>query len=83
MPRSTLDEYFGSNGILSAVPGATIAAACRLLPPPEPAAPDARVSAEIDGPEWVGRVRITFQRHTWRHGKAHMTAWVAVHAERV
>ena len=83
MARTTLDEYFASNGILSAVPGATIAAACRLLPPPEPAAPDARESAEIDGPEWIGRVRITFCRHTWKHRKSHFAAWVAVYAERV
>lgn len=77
------NPFHHDNGMLAAVPGATIAAACRLLPPHETAAPGARESAEIDGPEWIGRVRITFERHTWRHGKARMTAWVAVYAERV
>jgi hypothetical protein len=82
MPRRTPAPIYVDNGILAAVPGATIAAACRLWPPHETAAPDARVSAEIDGPEWIGRVRITFERHQWKHRKNHFSAWVAVHAER-
>lgn len=78
-PRTPVDE---PNGILGAVPGETIAAASHLLPPPENVAPDARETVEIDGPAWVGRVRITFQRHSWKHGKARMTTWVAVRAEK-
>ena len=76
----TTDE---PNGILGAVPGETVAAASRGLPPAEDAAPGARVTVEIDGPVWVGRVRITFERHRWKHRKSHFTGWVAVHAERV
>jgi hypothetical protein len=83
MARPPRDPFDEDNGILGEVPGETVAAACRLLPPPETAAPDARPSAEIDGPAWVGRVRITFRRHRWKHGKAHMTSWVAVHAARI
>jgi hypothetical protein len=82
MPRRP-DPFDEDNGILAALPGKTIGDAAQLLPPHETAAPDARVSSEIDGPEWIGRVRITFMRHAWKHGKAHMSAWVAVHAERV
>jgi hypothetical protein len=71
------------NGILGSVPGEVISAASHRLPPAEKAARDARHTVEIDGPDWVGRVRITFTLHRWKHGKAHMSGWVAVHAERV
>jgi hypothetical protein len=71
------------NGILGSVPGETVAAASRLLPPADAAAPGAREVVEIDGPAWVGRVRVTFERYTWKHGKNRFTGWAAVHAELV
>jgi hypothetical protein len=71
------------NGILGSVPGETVAAASRLLPPADAAAPGARKTVEIDGPAWVGRVRITFEVLRWKHGKNRFTGWTAVHAERV
>lgn len=74
---------FEDNGILGTIPGETIAAASKLLPPHETAKPETRETVEIDGPDWVGRVRITFERNQWKHRKSYFTSWVAVHAERV
>jgi hypothetical protein len=70
------------NGILGSVPGETVAAASRLLPPADAAAPGAREVVEIDGPPWVGRVRITFEVLRWKHGRSRFVNWTAVHAER-
>ena len=82
MPRAPREPFDEPNGILGSIPGETVAAADKLLPPHATAAADARATVEIEGADWVGRVRITFRRHAWKHGKAHMTGWVAVHAER-
>jgi hypothetical protein len=71
------------NGILGSVPDETVAAASRLLPPADAVAPGAREVVEIDGPAWVGRVRITFEVHRWKHGRSRCVGWAAVHAERV
>jgi hypothetical protein len=66
-------------GILGALRGAEIGEAERTMPPIGSATVD-RMSVVFDS-EFRGRVRVTCQRTTHRHGKAAWVSWVAVHAE--
>ncbi|MDF3823021.1 hypothetical protein P3G55_24215 [Leptospira sp. 96542] len=75
---NSIDE---DNGILAKVGGQYIAQAMQTLP----IAPTSKVAeavAEIDA-GWVGRVRIRYRIHKYRHHKTSMSTWVAVHAELV
>jgi hypothetical protein len=71
------------NGILSRVPGEYIGAASQSLPAAV-SAPDQVMSVEIDA-GWLGRVRLTFEKHKYHRpkGKFSAVSWSCKHAELV
>ena len=68
------------NGILASVPGEYISQGSRLLPEAATALQE-HLSAVIDA-DWLGVVRVHYQRQKMRHGKDSHWAWVAYRAER-
>lgn len=71
------------NGILAFILAEFIGAGGRQLPPAGPAeahAPERKVVVNVTS---LGPVRLTYQLHTYRHGKTSNWHWLCTHAEQV
>ena len=71
---------FTDNGILSRVPGESIAAGSKMLPAAGPEQPQ-QLRAIVQGVRDLGAVRITYELATHRHGKSRRWYWLAVRAD--
>lgn len=81
-PSQAVEAPPSKNGILTQVGGQHIASASLQLPAASQAEQDEpQRTVTVEVPD-LGRVRITFQLNTYRHGKSRHWHWLAVRADR-